>query len=175
MKDLQYPIGKYLPQEFSFEQKKNWIADIEFLPTELENAIINLDEHQLATAYREDGWTVHQVVHHVADSHMNAFIRFKLGLTEVNPTIKPYNEAAWAELEDVKSLPINISLTILHALHKRLVVLLNSISDEQWNRTIEHPQYKQQMTLWYVLGLYAWHGKHHTAHIKTLRELKQWH
>ncbi len=175
MKDLQYPIGKYLPQEFSLEQKKNWIADIEFLPTELQYAILNLDEHQLATAYREGGWTVHQVVHHVADSHMNAFIRFKLGLTEDNPTIKPYNEAAWAELEDVKSLPINISLTILHALHKRLVVLLNSISDEQWNRTIEHPQYKQQMTLWYVLGLYAWHGKHHTAHIKTLRELKQWH
>ncbi len=174
MQDPKYPIGKYEPKEYSTEQKEIWLTDIEFLPVELETAILNLDENQLSTPYREGGWNLVQVVHHVADSHMNAFIRFKLGLTEDNPTIKPYIEAAWAELEDVKSLPINISLTILHALHKRWVVLLKSITDEQWNRTFEHPQYKQQMTLWYVLGLYAWHGKHHTAHIKTLREIKQW-
>ena len=174
MIDPRYPIGKYEPQPFSEQQKKDWIADIEFLPTELEHAILNLDEQQLATPYRDGGWTLHQVVHHVADSHMNAFIRFKLGLTEDNPTIKPYNEADWAVLADVTTLPINYSLTLLHALHKRMVALLKSITDEQWMRTVEHPQYKKQMTLWYVLGLYAWHGKHHTAHIKTLREQKGW-
>ncbi len=111
MIDPKYPIGKYEPQPFSEELKKNWIADIEFLPSEIENSILNLDEKQLATPYRDGGWTLHQVVHHVADSHMNAFIRLKLGLTEDNPIIKPYNEAAWAELEDVKSLPINRKLS----------------------------------------------------------------
>jgi len=121
MIDSRYPIGKYEAQPFSEQQKKHWIADIEFLPAELEHAILNLDEQQLATPYRDGGWTIHQVVHHVADSHMNAFIRFKLGLTEENPTIKPYNEADWAELADVKTLPINYSLTLLHALHKRMV------------------------------------------------------
>ena len=174
MIDPRYPIGKYEPHPFSQDQKVKYLADIKFLPQDTEQAILNLDAHQLQTPYRDGGWTLHQVVHHVADSHMNAFIRFKLGLTEDNPTIKPYNEAAWAELEDVKTLPINISLTILHALHKRMVALLKSITDEQWMRTVEHPQYKKQMTLWYVLGLYAWHGKHHTAHIKSLREIKQW-
>ena len=174
MQDSHYPIGKYETQLFSLEQKQQWIADIEFLPQELEFSILNLDEAQLQTPYRDGGWTIHQVVHHVADSHMNAFIRFKLGLTEENPTIKPYNEKLWAELDDVTNLPINISLTILHALHKRWVVLLKSIKDDEWNRIVMHPEHNKEMSLWFLLGMYAWHGKHHTAHIKTLRELKNW-
>jgi len=127
--DLRYPIGKYEPQEFSQKLKEQWIADIKFLPNAIENAVRNLDEKQLHTPYREGGWTVHQLVHHVADSHMNAYIRFKLGYTEDNPTIKPYEENAWAETADVKNLPINISVTLLYALHQRLDDFLNSFSD----------------------------------------------
>src|SRR5262249_14952080 len=111
--DLRYPIGKYEPQPFSDKQKRAWLQDIQFLPSLLETAIENLDEKQLNTPYREGGWTVKQVTHHVADSHMNAYIRFKLGLTENNPAIKPYEEALWAELNDVKAVPINISITLL--------------------------------------------------------------
>ena len=113
MEDLRYPIGKYLPQPFSESQLQDWLIDIKFLPQHLENAILNLDENEINTPYRPDGWTVKQLVHHVADSHMNAYIRFKLGLTEDNPTIKTYEEAAWANLPDTQNLPINISLTLL--------------------------------------------------------------
>src|ERR1700719_4195273 len=114
---LCYPIGKYEPKPYSEHQKQEWLNDIKFLPQSLENAIVNLDEAELLTPYRDGGWTVQQVVHHVADSHMNAYCRFKLGLTEDNPTIKPYDEAAWAVLNDTDKIPINISLTLLYALH----------------------------------------------------------
>ena len=134
----------------------------------------NLDEAQLQTPYRPDGWTSQQVVHHVADSHMNAFIRFKLGLTEDNPSIKPYDEVMWAELSDTKIVPINVSLTLLHALHTRWVAVLENIKEEEWSRTLFHPEHKREMSLWYVIGLYAWHGKHHTAHITSLRERNGW-
>src|SRR5258708_31271230 len=119
MSDLRYPIGRYEPKAYSEELKKEWLNNIRQLPTELEHAIQNLDAAQLQSPYREGGWTIHQLVHHVADSHMNAYVRFKLALTEDNPTIKPYNEKLWAELNDVQKLPINISLTLLHALHLR--------------------------------------------------------
>ena len=125
--DIRFPIGKYLPQPFSSKQKEEWLLDIKFLPSEFELAVQNLDEHQLQTPYREDGWTVHQFVHHVADSHMNAYIRFKLGLTEENPTIKPYEQDDWVKLEDTKTLPMNVSLTLLHALHQRLFAMLKSL------------------------------------------------
>jgi uncharacterized damage-inducible protein DinB len=174
MEDLRYPIGKYEPQPYSEEQKNRWLSDLKFLPDDLERAVQNLDEHQLNTPYREGGWTVKQVVHHVADSHMNALIRFKLGLTEDNPTIKPYDEAAWAKLNDVDTVPINISLTILHGMHLRLVETIKHLSDEQWQRTLVHPEYQKQMTLWYLLGNYAWHGKHHVAHIISLKERNNW-
>jgi uncharacterized damage-inducible protein DinB len=174
MQDLRYPIGKYEEQSFSLDQKNKWLADIKFLPQELENAVLNLDEAQLNTPYREGGWNVKQVVHHVADSHMNAFIRFKLGLTEDNPTIKPYDENLWAQHADVEKLPVNVSLTILHPLHLRLHILLQHVTDEQWQRTIVHPEHNRQMTLWYLLGNYAWHGRHHTAHITSLRERNNW-
>jgi uncharacterized damage-inducible protein DinB len=171
--DQRFPIGKYEPKPFSAEQKEKWLTDILFLPRQLEMAILNLDEQQLETPYREEGWTVRQVIHHVADSHMNAFIRCKLGLTETNPTIKPYEEALWAEQSDYK-LAVNISLTLLHALHNRWYDLLKHMKDEEWNRTVVHPQHNKQMTLWFLLGMYAWHGHHHTAHITSLRERMGW-
>lgn len=174
MTDPRYPIGKYEPQPFSHQLKNKWLSDIKFLPDDLEIAVQNLDEQQLSTPYREGGWNVKQVVHHVADSHMNALIRFKLGLTEDNPTIKAYDEAAWAKLDDVESVPVNVSLTLLHAVHLRLVATIKDITDDQWQRTLVHPEYQQQMTLWYLLGNYAWHGKHHVAHITSLKERNNW-
>ena len=173
--DLRYPIGEYETKPFSISQKVEWLADLKFLPLQLENAILNLDEAQLHTPYREGGWTVHQLVHHVADSHMNAYIRFKAGLTENNPTIKPYDEKAWAELNDVQKLPINISITLLYALHTRWHEALKYVRDEEWNnKTVFHPEHKKTMRLWYLLGMYAWHGKHHVKHITSLRERKGW-
>lgn len=174
MEELRYPIGKYVEQPYSDKQLQEWLLDIMTLPNRLEYAVLNLDEAQLQTPYRPGGWTVHQVVHHVADSHVNAYTRFKLGLTEDNPTIKPYDEEAWAKLSDTTNLPVNISLTLLHSLHKRLHEVVSNIKGEQWNRTVYHPGSQQQMTLWYLLGSYAWHGKHHTAHILTLRDREKW-
>lgn len=173
--DLRYPIGEYEPKPFSIPQKVEWLADIKFLPLQIENAILNMDEQQLKTPYREGGWTIHQLVHHVADSHMNAYIRFKLGLTEDNPTIKPYDEKLWAEMHDVHKLPVNISITILHAVHARLYEALKYVKDDEWNnKTIFHPEHKKTMRLWFLLGLYAWHGRHHTAHITSLRQRMNW-
>jgi len=172
--DIRFPKGKYLPQPFSSKQKEEWLLDIKFLPSELELAVQNLDEQQLQTPYREGGWTVHQLVHHIADSHMNAYMRFKLGLTEDNPTIKPYDQDAWAKLEDTKILPINVSLTLLHALHQRLFAMLKGLHENDWERTVFHPEHKKKISLWELLGMYAWHGKHHVAHIKNLRERNGW-
>lgn len=172
--DPRYPIGKYQPQPFSEQQKQEWINDIRFLPLALENAILNLDAAQLDTPYREGGWTVKQLVHHVADSHINAYCRFKLGLTEDNPTIKPYEENLWAQLKDTQNLPVNVSLTLLHAVHIRWVEVLVNMSDEDFNRTVFHPEHKKEMSLWFLLGMYAWHSKHHTAHVTSLRERMNW-
>lgn len=174
MDKQQYPIGKYVEQPFSEKQLQEWLNDIRFLPENLEHAVLNLDEAQLETPYRDGGWTVKQLVHHVADSHMNAYIRFKLGLSEENPTIKPYNQDAWAQMPDTKNLPINLSFTILHAVHRRWYEILINITPEQWNRTVVHPEYNKQMTLWHLLGMYAWHSRHHTAHVNNLRERMGW-
>jgi len=172
--DLRYPIGRYEASPFSTQQKEEWLNDIKFLPQLLENAVINLDEAQLQTPYREGGWTVQQLVHHVADSHMNAYCRFKLGLTEDNPAIRPYDQAAWANLNDTAKIPINISLTLLYALHTRWYSLISDLELKDWERTFFHPEYQKEMTLWYLLGMYAWHGKHHVAHITGLRERNKW-
>ena len=174
-KDPRYPIGHYKATQFSGSQKTEWLNDIKQLPGVLEYAIQNLDENQLNTPYREGGWTVKQLVHHVADSHINAYVRFKLGLTENNPTIKPYDEGAWAELPDTNVVPINVSLTLLHALHLRWFTLLDHIKDEDFLKTVFHPEKKTELTLWNLLGTYAWHGKHHVAHITTLRDNMNWH
>ncbi|GAA4754285.1 YfiT family bacillithiol transferase [Flavisolibacter ginsenosidimutans] len=172
--DLRYPIGRYEPKPFSQAQKEEWLTDIQFLPQALEHAVSNLDEAQLQTPYREGGWTVHQLVHHVADSHLNAYCRFKLGYTEEKPAIRTYEEKLWAETADVKTLPINVSLTLLHALHKRWYEFLKSFSDNDFARTVYHPEHKKEFTLWHLLGMYAWHGRHHAAHITSLRERKGW-
>jgi uncharacterized damage-inducible protein DinB len=172
--DLRYPIGHYEPRPFSGKQKDEWLNDIKFLPQLLENAVINLDEAQLLTPYREGGWTIQQLVHHVADSHMNAYCRFKLGLTEDNPTIRPYDQEAWALLNDTEKLPINISLTLLYALHTRWYSVISDLRIEDWERTVVHPEHQKEMTIWYLLGMYAWHGRHHVAHITSLRERNKW-
>jgi uncharacterized damage-inducible protein DinB len=172
--DPRYPIGKYESKPFSEQQKQALLLDLQFLPEALERAINNLDEAQLNTPYRDGGWTVKQLVHHVADSHMNAYIRFKLGLTEDRPTIKPYEEQDWALLADNDLVPINVSLTLLHALHLRWVATIKDLTEEQWNRVVVHPAANREMSIWFLLGLYAWHGNHHVAHITTLRENKQW-
>ncbi len=178
--DLRYPIGKEVdqPDRNSNHQdvkiKDQRLLDIKMFPGLIENAVLNLDEAQLNTRYRPEGWTVRQVVHHVADSHMNAYMRFKLGLTEDSPTIKTYDEVAWAEMIDTINIPINVSLTLLHALHIRWYEVLKNLTDEDWQRTLYHPAQKRTMTLWELLGIYSWHGKHHTAHISALRDRKGW-
>ncbi len=172
--DLRYPLGKYITQPFSEKLLGEWLNDIKFLPQLLENAILNLDEAQLNTAYREAGWTVKQVVHHVADSHMNAYIRFKLRLTEDSLIIKPYDEGAWAEMIDTKNVPVNISLTLLHALHIRWYEILKNMSLADLDKTVFHPEHKKEMTIWYLLGMYAWHSRHHVAHITSLRKRMNW-
>jgi len=159
---------------FSQEEKEARLADILFLPRMLEYAVLNLNDDQIQTPYREGGWTVNQVIHHVADSHLNAFIRFKLGLTEDNPTIKPYIQNEWGETADVTEVPVNLSITLLHALHHRWYELLKYITDEQWERTIYHPEQERKITLWELLLIYAWHGKHHAAHVTNLREQMGW-
>lgn len=172
--DLRYPIGQFEPRPFSEKLLREWLTEIQLLPQLLEQAINNLDKAQLDTPYREGGWTVQQVVHHVADSHINAYCRFKLGLTENNPTIKPYEEQLWAELNDTRDLPVNISITLLYALHARWYEVLRNMSHHDLNRTIYHPASQKTISLWNLLGSYAWHGQHHTAHITTLRERMGW-
>ena len=172
--DVKYPIGKHQMVPFSQEEKEARLADILFLPRMLEYAVLNLNDDQIQTPYREGGWTVNQVIHHVADSHMNAFIRFKLGLTEDNPTIKPYIQSAWGETADVTAVPVNLSITLLHSLHHRWYELLKTMKDEQWERTIYHPEQERKITLWELLLIYAWHGKHHAAHVTNLREQMGW-
>ncbi|HUR11794.1 MAG TPA: putative metal-dependent hydrolase [Flavitalea sp.] len=172
--NLRYPIGKYESQPYSEELKQVWINDIRFLPQTIENAISNLDESQLLTQYREDGWTLKQVVHHVADSHINAYCRFKLGLTEDNPVIRTYEEKLWAELPDTHACPVNISTTLLFALHARWTALLTNMNQDDFLRTVYHPEHKKNLTLWHLTGMYAWHGKHHVAHIDGLRDRNGW-
>ena len=176
---LRYPIGreneqKAFDKEFNEELKSLLINDLRMLPQSLEFAIQNLDEQQLQTPYRPGGWTVHQLVHHVADSHINAYVRFKLGLTENNPTIKPYEQELWANLSDSEKLPVNISITLLHGLHKRWCELLENMTESEWQRTVYHPERKVQLSLWDLLKSYAWHSRHHTAHILQLRERMGW-
>jgi hypothetical protein len=172
--DLRHPIGRFSFQPPSTaEQRQTWIAEVAEAPAQLRAAIAGLNEEQLNTPYREGGWTVRQVIHHVPESHMNAYIRFKLALTENEPTVKPYDESAWAETADVRNTPIEVSLALLDNLHKRWVVLLRSMSDADFEKQFRHPELGV-VPLEKNLALYAWHGKHHVAHITGLRERKQW-
>lgn len=172
--DLRYPTGKYeRPATLSPEQRTAAIDAIAALPKAMRAAVAGLTEQQLDTPYREGGWTVRQTVHHVADSHMQAAGRVRMALTEEWPKICPYNEAAWAELADARTLPVEASLQLLEAVHTRWATLLRSLDEAQWKRGYEHPQSGRQ-TLEQVAGLYAWHGRHHTAHITGLRQRKGW-
>ncbi len=172
--DLRYPIGKFsAPASVSDADRAGFISDIAAAPARLRAAVGGLSATQIATPYRDGGWTVRQLAHHVPDSHMNAYIRFKLALTEEEPTIKPYEEARWAELADSAETPVEISLALLDALHTRWVTLLRAIKPADWSRKFRHPE-MGPMTLERTLALYAWHGKHHVAHITALRQRNGW-
>jgi uncharacterized damage-inducible protein DinB len=174
MNDPRYPIGKFNGQAPANEaERQRLIDEIEEHPGKLQAAIKGMSSEQLDTPYRDGGWTVRQVIHHVPDSHLNSYVRFKLALTEEEPTVKTYMEDRWAELKDSKLTPIEVSLTLLESLHKRWVQLLRSLSPAEWQRTFRHPELGP-MTLDKTVALYAWHGKHHVAHITNLREKMGW-
>ena len=173
--DLRYPVGRWKrpEQPLTEEQRQENIEAIAETPARLSAAVAGLKPQQLDTPYRPGGWTVRQLVHHVPDSHMNSYMRFRLALTEDEPTIKPYDEARWAELADAKTSPIEPSLALLENLHKRWVVLLRSLQPADWQRAFRHPE-MGLMRLEQNLSLYAWHGRHHVAHITALREREGW-
>jgi DinB superfamily len=172
--DPCFPIGRFAYDgPPSQDQRKKFIEDIESAPAALRAAVAGLSLQQLETPYREGGWTVRQVVHHVPESHMNAYIRFKLALTEHEPTIKPYEQQLWAELADVQSTPIEVSLALMDPLHDRWVRLLRSMKADDWKRNFRHPELGV-VPLEKNLALYAWHGRHHVAHITELRTQRGW-
>jgi hypothetical protein len=173
MADLRYPIGPFTDVTATPGVVTAAIADIERLPEQLRAAVAGLGDIQLDTPYRPGGWTVRQVVHHVADSHMNGLIRTKLAVTEQNPTIKPYDENAWAQLADMW-MPIDVSLGIIDGLHARWVQVLRSLTPEQLHRTFVHPEHGRTMTIGYQVQNYAWHSRHHVAHIASLRQREGW-
>lgn len=168
LEKLKYPIGKYIPPSpITRDHIRLWTNELSELPQLIENAAGHLSPAQLETAYRPDGWSVRQVVHHLADSHINAYTRFRLAMTEDNPTIRPYYEDRWANLEDAKSADVQLSIAILKAVHERLVVFIKSLEYAHFSRTYFHPETQKQSTLGFLLGNYAWHGKHHLAHIQS--------
>lgn len=173
--DVRYPTGKFVePSGWDAETIAQWRADVAGHPVLLRRAVAGLNDRQLDTPYRDGGWTVRQVAHHLVDSHVNAYCRFKLAMTEDDPTIKPYAEALWAELADGTSGPIEPSLAILDGLHSRWSRLLEAFTDSDWHRGFVHPEHGKRFTLGRTLAMYAWHGKHHVAHITALRARQEW-
>lgn len=174
MSDLRYPVGNYdLKRDVTEEEREKFIDEIAAAPAQLRKAVAGLSDEQLDTPYRTDGWTTRQVIHHLADSHLNSYMRFRLALTEDEPTIKPYDEARWADLADAKQGPVEVSLSLLESLHERWVMLLRSLKPEDFTRTFRHPE-RGVVTLDRNVGLYAWHSRHHLAHITSLRERMSW-
>jgi len=174
MTDLRYPIGKFkFEGPTTPEQREELLNQIEQAPSRLRAAVKGLSDQQLDTPYRPEGWTVRQVVHHIPDSHLNAYIRYKLALTEDEPTIKPYAEDRWAQLADTQATPVEVSLAMLDSLHNRWVHLLRSLQPDDWKRAFRHPELGL-VSLEKNLALYAWHGRHHAAHITSLRERNGW-
>ena len=172
--DLQYPIGRFEWRgQNSADDRRRLIDAIDQTPANLRAAVEDLSEQQLDTPYRPDGWTIRQVTHHVPDSHMNAYVRFRLALTENEPTIKPYDESRWAELTDARTAPVEASLALLEALHLRWAMLLRSLSVADFARQFRHPE-MGVVSLDKNLALYAWHGRHHVAHVMFLRERMSW-
>jgi uncharacterized damage-inducible protein DinB len=174
MPDLRYPVGPFtLDGVVTDEKRRLWTAEIAAAPGHLRAAVDGLDDERLDTPYRPGGWTVRQVVHHVADSHLNAYVRMRLALTEPNPTVRAYDQAAWAALNDASIAPPAVSLALLEALHRRWVLLLTSLDPGDWSRPLQHSD-AGPMTVDTLLQLYAWHGRHHTAHITELRKREGW-
>ncbi|AMX84493.1 metal-dependent hydrolase [Geobacillus subterraneus] len=172
---IRYPIGTFqAPAQFRTEEAQGWIAAVRELPGALRAAVSDLNDEQLNTPYRDGGWTVAQVVHHLADASMNAFLRTKWGLTEDTPVIKPFEESEWAKTADARSLPIEPSLRLLDGLHARWAALLESMTEADFHRLVRPEGAKQTMPLYVLTALYTWHGKHHTAQITALRERKGW-
>lgn len=172
--DPRFPVGKFRWEDGAGEaERAEWIAQIAAAPAQFRDALQGLSEEQLDTPYRDGGWTVRQLAHHIPDSHINAYVRLKLGLTEDNPVIKPYEEDAWARLDDTSSTPVDVSMTLLDALHQRWVNTLRGVPADAWSRTVRHPE-RGLMRLDQLLALYAWHGRHHVAHITALRERMGW-
>jgi len=172
--DLRYPIGKFQWEAaITDKQREQLIAQIEQAPAQLRQALAGLTEEQIDTPYRPGGWTVRQVVHHLPDSHMNTYTRFRLALTEDEPTIKPYDQERWAVLEDARTAPPELSLSLLESLHQRWVILMRSLRAQDFARTFRHPEIGQ-VTLDKYLGMAAWHGRHHIAHITSLRDRMGW-
>lgn len=175
LETLRYPIGKYKrPETITNQDLQEWISTIAQFPAKLRKETEGLNDEQLDTPYRPEGWTVRQVVHHCADSHINSVVRFKWTLTEDKPTIKPYLEARWAELDDTKLMPIATTLTLIDTLHERWVYLLNSLTESDWQKTYFHPESGREFNLGEVAALYAWHCNHHLAHITSLKERMNW-
>ena len=176
MEDLQYPVGKFeWPRHSaSKEERERWIADIAGTPADLRASVSGLTEQQLDTPYRPGGWTLRQVVHHLADSHLNAYVRMRLALTEDSPTIKPYDQDRWAALEDARTGPIDDSLVLLEALHTRWVSLASSLGHDGLHKTFFHPEQETEVSVQTLLAMYAWHGRHHVAQISRLRERQNW-
>ncbi len=174
MSDPRYPIGRFTPDPASSpETRARHIGGIAILPSRLRGAVSGLSPQQLNTPYREGGWTVRQLIHHVPDSHLNAYIRTKLALTEEAPTIKPYDESAWARLKDSELTPIEVSLSLLEAVHTRWVTLLRALTAEDFRRRWNHPEAGVHDLDW-LIALYDWHGNHHVAHVTSLREQMKW-
>lgn len=175
LEKLKYPIGKFeVPAIVDEPQLKAWIADIEALPGLLNQAVAGLTDTQLDTTYRPGGWTLRQVVHHLADSHLNAYVRFKLAITENHPHIRPYDEAQWARCEDGLHAPVVFSLELLVQIHRRWVYFMKSLQPADFKRTYFHPEHQKSFELQYLCGLYAWHGAHHLAHINQTRQREGW-
>lgn len=173
--DLRFPIGKFaMPESIDAAWRAGAIGTIAEAPTNFREAVAGWPDERLDTPYREGGWTVRQLVHHVADSHMNAYTRFKLALTEDNPTIKPYDEKRWAELPDARTMGVEVSLLLLDALHERWTVMLHTMSESDFARTVHHPERDVDLSLDFMLALYAWHCRHHVAHITALAQRMGW-
>lgn len=173
--DPRYPVGRFTaPIAWDAATVAQYRRDLADLPERVRAAVAGLNDTQLDTPYRDGGWTVRQVVHHLADSHLNAYGRFRLALTEDVPTIKPYQEAAWAELPDARTSPVEASLQMLDGLHLRWVALIDTLTPEQWQRTFVHPEHQRSMTLKHTAALYAWHCRHHVAHVTNLRSSRGW-
>jgi hypothetical protein len=171
LESLRFPVGRFTPPTVvTADDRRAWISEIESLPRRLRALVEALPESRLETPYRPGGWTARQVVHHLADSHMNALIRIRLALTEDAPLIKPYDEARWAELDDVRLVPAEVSLTLLDAMHARWAALLGALAPADWGRTYVHPEHERPFTIDTATAMYAWHGRHHLGHVQAVRD-----